>query len=355
MSSYIKTKSGKRYKDENNIFYYKIKCESCGKIFFHKFKRKYCNNCLSTFKKESQKLSIDYVRKEFEKIGYTLLSENYINNNSKLKVKCNNGHIYYPTYNNFKKGERCLYCSKNSPVSWENVLYLFNLKGWKVLTKKDEFVNANTYIKFSCKNNHIYRYKYVTLKSRFETIDCPYCNKTIPIKFDDIKKSFEKEGWIVHTKKEEYKTQNTTPIDCTCPNGHRQFKNVRKWRDGRRCIYCNSSGPEISLRNFIEKLKIECIYNDRKILNGIELDFYFPKIKKAIEFNGEYWHCRNTRFSPYDINKNKGLYAKEIWIKDRLKKIKCRRKKIDLMVIWDNDWKNYTKHYKKLIKTFLNI
>jgi len=205
MTNYIKTKSGKRYKGDDGIFYYKIKCESCNKEFFHKFKRKYCNNCLSIFKKESQKLSIEYVRKEFENIGYTLLSETYINNTSKLKVRCDKGHIYYPTYVNFKNGERCLYCSKNSPINWKDVLYLFNLKGWKVLTKEDEFINANTYIKFSCNKGHIHRYKYVTLKSKFETIDCPYCNKTIPIEFDvfDYNGSIIKNGvkfWIFERK-----------------------------------------------------------------------------------------------------------------------------------------------------------
>lgn len=55
--------------------------------------------------------TIDFVRKYFNKFGYTLLSKTYENNKEKLTVVCPEGHEWQTSFHNFKDtGNRCLHC-----------------------------------------------------------------------------------------------------------------------------------------------------------------------------------------------------------------------------------------------------
>jgi len=122
-------------------------------------------------------------------------------------------------------------------------------------------------------------------------------------------------------------------LTMVCDNGHNHiFKidiNVFQNRKSINTIICNicnngvSSGLEIQLTNFIKKnYKEEIVENDRKILNGKELDIYLPRLKLAFEFNGVYWH--NELHKPNDYHN----------IKTNL----CLEKDIQLIHIYEDDW-----------------
>jgi len=79
-----------------------------------------------------------------------------------------------------------------------------------------------------------------------------------------------------------------------------------------------------------EQLKIkfptwEILFNDRKILNGLELDVYIPHLKLAIEWNGIY-HLKKIH------NDQKFLRVQE---KDAEKHLSCQEKNINLIVVAD--------------------
>ena len=275
------------------------------------------------------------------------LSTNYF----QIEFICLKGHNYHMTYGNFYKGERCKLCATNAPVYWSNVVELFeNKKGWKILSKEEDWHSAyKDKIEFQCSKGHIYSYTYTSLKNG--NSNCPYCSNNVPILFKDIKKWFEDEGWTVLSTKKDYKSQNKTPIECICPNGHKQYKSVRKWRMGRRCPYCITSGPELKLRKLIDNMFIEYKANYRKL--GVELDIYIPSLKKAIEFNGDYWHCNPSNFNKDYYHKHKGLFAYQIWERDKKKKLLCDKNGIQLLIIWEYDWINNHKQMKNIIKEFL--
>ena len=71
--------------------------------------------------------------KEFiEKEDYILLSKEYINNSTKLKMLCPNGHECEISYGNFKQGKRCRQCYFES-MKWtidyiENYLLKYGYK-----------------------------------------------------------------------------------------------------------------------------------------------------------------------------------------------------------------------------------
>ena len=56
------------------------------------------------------KLTYKYVKEYIESFRYTLLSTEYVNARTKLKVKCPHGHVYEVTFGNFKRGKRCKKC-----------------------------------------------------------------------------------------------------------------------------------------------------------------------------------------------------------------------------------------------------
>ena len=60
------------------------------------------------------KLSYEYIKKEVEDVGYKLISEKYINNNSCLVVQCDYDHVFSTNFNRFKQGKcRCKICVGN--------------------------------------------------------------------------------------------------------------------------------------------------------------------------------------------------------------------------------------------------
>lgn len=76
-----------------------------------------CPICGSKKSLEKRTHSFEYVKDFIEKEGYVLLSTNYKNNKSKLKIQCPQGHIYNVSFNGFSRGDRCPICASLQTVS----------------------------------------------------------------------------------------------------------------------------------------------------------------------------------------------------------------------------------------------
>jgi hypothetical protein len=101
-----------------------------------------------------------------------------------------------------------------------------------------------------------------------------------------------------------------------------------------------TSIKEKELLNYITELYDgEIITNDRKLLDGLELDIYIPSKKLAFEFNGLYWHS--------DIFKDKYYH--------QIKTNKCLENEIDILHIWEDDWVNKKEIIKSIILNRLNL
>lgn len=57
--------------------------------------------------------NVDYIYNYFKNYGYEVEASNYINNETKLKYVCDQGHQGYMHFNNFKNGKRCPLCSES--------------------------------------------------------------------------------------------------------------------------------------------------------------------------------------------------------------------------------------------------
>jgi uncharacterized protein (DUF433 family) len=82
---------------------------------------------------------------------------------------------------------------------------------------------------------------------------------------------------------------------------------------------------ESIIGNILQKHKIKYIRNDRKLLNGLELDFYLPDFNLAIECNGVYWHSekyktKSYHFEKYMLCKSKNIQLLQFWESDIIQK-----------------------------------
>jgi 5-methylcytosine-specific restriction endonuclease McrA len=68
----------------------------------------------------SKKHTIKFIQEQFEKEGYTLLSDTYINNKQKLKYICPKGHNRYTRFDCWQRGARCQKCYLEKNNKGEN-------------------------------------------------------------------------------------------------------------------------------------------------------------------------------------------------------------------------------------------
>jgi hypothetical protein len=112
---------------------------------------------------------------------------------------------------------------------------------------------------------------------------------------------------------------------------------------GSRCPKCNinlkTSKAEKEILDYVLSLDplLPYIQNDRKALNGSELDIYFPTKKIAIEHNGLYWHSEEKVGKKYHLEKL----------------TKCADNNIRLVQIFEDEWTKKQEIVKSKIRSIL--
>lgn len=160
---------------------------------------------------------------------------------------------------------------------------------------------------------------------------CPICSKEIMAKErTKTTEQFIQEAIEIYGK-EKYDFTETVydksdkPVTIKCNDCGRYFTiEANSFLRGHGCPYhnCNSSIMEKELGDIIKKNGYDYIMNDRKILDGKELDIYIPSKRIAIEFDGIYWHN--------ELNKDKSYHLD--------KTIECEKKGLRLIHIFEDEW-----------------
>ena len=269
----------------------------------------------------------------------------YLGNKVKIKIICpKHGFFEQRPNNHIDKKTECPKCAQNNRQEsntkdnryFENKLKKLGIQFIKILNNKN--------IELKCKYHGLYIQNiYNTMRGS----KCPKCaenNRRINCKFVNTTIFIEKSKNI-HNSKYSYNkcefVNSKTKVKIIC-HEHGVFEQAPySHMAGNGCPKCKSiiSKPEIEVQDFVKSLgfKIQC--NNRKILNGKELDIYIPSLNKAIEFNGTHWHYSKKHFVP-------GKHA----IKSNL----CKQKGIKLLHIREDLWLNKKEHMSNVIKKFLN-
>lgn len=127
-----------------------------------------CPICYNSKKKFTQ----EYVKSKFAKEDYKLLSKEYNNNRTKLVVECPEGHQYEVRYHNFQQNVRCPFCSGKQKHSYDFIKEQFKKEGYKLLSK--EYKNAHKKLKVECPKGHRYEVSYSNFKQGRRCPICCY-------------------------------------------------------------------------------------------------------------------------------------------------------------------------------------
>jgi hypothetical protein len=276
-------------------------------------------------------------------------------------------------YRNFCSNECNLIfsCKDRHKKCFEKILNLCELNNVIFKTKdKDNYVIQ---CKKCNKEFSISRKCFLNRINKSEEI-CIYCN---PYTLPDISKGnfyqIQKYGKL-YCQTEEFKEKRNETVLMNIKNNYENetFKIISKEECVLRC-YCNICSSNFLIKqkdlkkrikyneivcticnkksNFAYKEKeivnyIKSIYKDtvvensRKIIDtNKEIDIYLPKLKLAIEFDGLFWHNVANKGKNYHLNKSN----------------ECYKKGINLIHIFEDEWKLKQNIVKLYINKLLNL
>lgn len=271
----------------NNSTKLDIECPK-GHIFhpnFGNFKRgSRCPICKDTTH------SYEYVKKYIEEYGYKLLSGTYINNVTKLNVECPYGHTYKVRFADFKnRGERCPICNKNSErLKYSDVKLYIESEGYELLS--DTYINNSTKLELKCPNGHIFSVKYNNFKC--SNTRCPICSSSSKgeeaicnvLKNNNIE-------FIQQYRFEDCKDSRTLPFDFYLPHyntcieydGIQHFKPIdfagkgeewaikqfelTEYRDEIKNNYCKNNGIKLIRISYLDFDNIKEILENKLKIN----------------------------------------------------------------------------------------
>jgi len=290
-----------------------------------------CNNIEKTtelFKNEVDEIT----NGEYELIG------EYITNKIKVKMKhniCQNEYFVRP--DNFIKGSKCPYCSKNKRVTESEFIKRFiKSKGndYKIISK---FINTSIKIKV----RHKCGYEYEILPSDSLKYGCAKCAKNKKRTTEEFKNEVHDIVGNEYTILNEYNNTNTKILfkhNCNLCNNF-EFEMIPKvFLQGQRCPSCNESKGEKRIQLYLIKNSIK--YKPQKTFDelvGIKnrllsYDFYLSTYNLLIEYQGEF-HDGTVSYQ----TKEQLMIQQE---HDRRKKEYAELNNIKLLEIWYWDFYN---------------
>lgn len=274
----------------------KFICTNCSDIFERTFdnlktrKSTICRNCAMKNANKPNKLEFEYVKSFIENNDCILISEEYFNTDTKLKIKCNCGNIFETTFYKFDKRNKrqCNECG-------------YNITRIKNMTPLDEIKNMVT------------QDGYALLASVLE---------------DSIQRILVK-----------------------CDKNHDPYwVNACKFKTGRRCPHCQRSLGEEAILKELDILNViyqrEFKFDDLIGIGGGSLRFDFAildksnNIKCIIEYDG---------LQHFEIAFNSIKTFKRTQIHDKMKNEYCVKRNIPLYRINYKEYENIHKIITNII------
>ena len=213
-----------------------------------------CKKC--SLDKLSSKFSKGYSKylKDCKEKGYDLPIEDYKNAKTKIRHKCNKGHIYEQTPNSHLHGEGCPKCGnslKTGRQSKSPKKYIQECREKGLDLPIEDYKNSHTKIKHKCSKGHLY------------------------LQSPDM---------------------HITPNRLT------------------GCPICNESHGERFIRNYLDKHHIKYIpqkrFHDLKDKTYLSYDFYLPDYNILIEYQGEQHYISKDYFGGDKQFKNQQKHDK---------------------------------------------
>jgi len=182
-----------------------------------------------------KKLTLKYVKNRFIEVGCRLLSTEYKDASQKLEYICSNGHRHFITWHDWSAGHGCPYCAGNAKLTIEFIRYEFEKENW--VLESTEYVNRKQKLDCVCPNGHEYSITWNNWRKGHGCSHCYNERRGDSNRFDldFIKSEFEGESYELLTR--EYK-DTYQKLEYICPNRHRHSITWNNWQQGGRCPTC---------------------------------------------------------------------------------------------------------------------
>ena len=234
----------------------------------------------------TKKLTFEFVKGEFEKRGYKLVSTEYNSAHKKLDYICPKGHLGSISYSGFGRGNGCDICGGSKKLTIEFVGYEFDKRGYKLVST--EYINNSTKLDYICPKGHFGSIKYNDFKSGQ---GCAICDGNKKLTIDFVRSEFDRKKYKLISK--EY-ICNNKKLDYICPKGHQGSISYSNFQQGQGCSQCSQGRSEKLSRDIFEDImgvkfpsgRYQFLTNP-ETGKPLELDGYSKELNLAFEYQGE--------------------------------------------------------------------
>ncbi len=222
-----------------------FKCHNghCWKVQAAGIKRKGIRCPICSYNEKTEKRKKKYFNiytRIVKNRGGQLLSTDYVNNATRLQLRCAQGHEWWALPNAIQRGQWCFRCfhtdiAEKQKDSIKIFIKIAKDQAGKLLSKT--YVNCYTKLKWKCKAGHVWWSKPHNIKNGKW---CPQCatirsHKKSLFPLEVYAKIAEKRGGKILSK--EYKNINSR-VEWLCGEGHRWVTALRTVRRGKWCPIC---------------------------------------------------------------------------------------------------------------------
>ncbi|GAH00624.1 unnamed protein product, partial [marine sediment metagenome] len=277
-------------------------------------------------------------KQAFEKEGYQLLTTECENNKQRLKYICPGGHKHYITWNHWTKGQRCAYCAGVIRKQIKFIKSEFDKEGYQLIT--NDYKNSRQKLKYICPEGHenetTWNNWYTGHRCPYRA------RPTIRKDFELIKSEFAKENYQILTKEYLNSVQKLENIcsnghrqsirwadwrngvRCSICYKKRQSEITKNyWKDPEyqkkiaKALHCTPNKPEQALLILLNHLfpnEYKYVGDFQFFLGGKNPDFMNINGRKSlIELYGTYWHRHDDPQDRIDHFKKFGFSTLVVW------------------------------------------
>jgi len=253
-----------------------------------------CKFCNIDKNKELYKLDFNYVKKVFIDNGCECLEDNYKNNHTKMRYRCNCGNISFITFSSFKSGSRCSNCvgkriSEKKRLDIEYVRDKFIEEGCIPLF--NEYINAQQKLKYicSCGNESQITFNGFCNGHRCRKCGIERSNINSKHSLEYVKNKFV-EGGCIPLFNEYIDARTKLKYQCSCGNiSYTSFDNLMR---GHRCKECG-------IIKFSDKIRHSLEFVKEKFIEGgcVPLFNEYKGCHQKLKYKCE---CGNISFISYN-------------------------------------------------------